>query len=763
MQNNRGKLMLELVRAQLQPKSPEENVQEDNPDLIITDLENVSSQDYVDGNNCNVEEQYQIFINNLETMPLKISDTSSIDVNPIIIPIIDVNPTTNANEGEIIAEFIINDMDTNILEAENFEIIDNISSNYEETSGKKKIESIGEDVNEQDDDDYVKENLKESSGESSEEGREESTEKNESIENENVVQEIKNRKENKVLRLHGNAYQSFKKFDNKKYNLIFREARSLKPKQCSHNILEPKTKNSYLCGQFNEETRKKYFKKFWHLGSWGEKKAYLRGLVDVRKVKKRRKNNIDNENAKKNYGFDCFIPNADGIKVRVCRQFFLSTFGIRKDSFFQWMHEECLSSDDSILEESKDNNSMKRKRKIDKDQQELQRIKRLKSDSVLTWLNLLPKIPSHHCRASTSRVYVDSSFNSKLHMHSVFKEWCNKTNNPIVERKKFCELLEQQKITIFKPRKDQCDLCVEFSNGNLSQVQYDLHVLMKDEARAAKQVAISHCSDSTLVVTMDVQGVLLCPKLLVSKQYYKQKLQLHNFTIYISNSKEVHCYVWHEGDGSVTSNEFVSCIMHFIKSNTKYTKIILISDGCTYQNRNRNLVSALSDYTKSVDIEVEQIYLEKGHTMMEVDSVHSILERLFKPPIYTPNDYISRMHQARPQQPFIIHHLDYTFFSNFQDLPNNFQSIRPGKKAGDPVVTDIRGLLYKNGTVSYKLRHTDNWTVLPQRRKKFNTESPIKLYDAPLKIEKPKFNALQSLKSCMHKDNHTFYDSLLCE
>jgi len=84
----------------------------------------------------------------------------------------------------------------------------------------------------------------------------------------------------------------------------------------------------------------------------------------------------------------------------------------------------------------------------------------------------------------------------------------------------------------------------------------------------------------------------------------------------------------------VTSNEFTSCVISFIvrKLNThKYKEFILISDGCNYQNRNKVLSSALSDLAVQKNIKIEQLILEKGHTMMEADSVHSVLVHLFQP------------------------------------------------------------------------------------------------------------------------------------
>ncbi|KAF2882106.1 hypothetical protein ILUMI_24068 [Ignelater luminosus] len=122
----------------------------------------------------------------------------------------------------------------------------------------------------------------------------------------------------------------------------------------------------------------------------------------------------------------------------------------------------------------------------------------------------------------------------------------------------------------------------------------------------------------------------------------------------------------------------------------------------------QSIILALADLTKVTDIEIEQIILEKRHTMMKVDSVHSTLEQLFRPPIYTPSDYISRIHQARKKQPYIINYLYFSFFKDYENLPNNYKSIRPRKKSGDAAVNEVRGLLYKHEEIFYKLRHSED-------------------------------------------------------
>lgn len=62
---------------------------------------------------------------------------------------------------------------------------------------------------------------------------------------------------------------------------------------------------------------------------------------------------------------------------------------------------------------------------------------------------------------------------------------------------------------------------------------------MVEEAKKAESQANELASDNAFVCTMDMESVLLSPKLTVSSQYYKQKFQVHNFTIYIKNNKDV--------------------------------------------------------------------------------------------------------------------------------------------------------------------------------------------------------------------------------
>lgn len=192
----------------------------------------------------------------------------------------------------------------------------------------------------------------------------------------------------------------------------------------------------------------------------------------------------------------------------------------------------------------------------------------------------------------------------------------------------FYSVFDKLNLGLFSPKKDQCDLCCSFNKGNLTQELYEEHVRKKTEARNEKYVDKGATNERTTVYTMDMQAVLLSPSLKASAPYYKSKLRVHNYTFYNIKSNDAVCYVWNESEGGLDADEFASIITHFIVhevDRTKYDHVILYSDGCTYQNRNCVLSNALL-YTSSSLI-ITQKFFEKGHTQMECDSMHSVIER----------------------------------------------------------------------------------------------------------------------------------------
>lgn len=246
---------------------------------------------------------------------------------------------------------------------------------------------------------------------------------------------------------------------------------------------------------------------------------------------------------------------------------------------------------------------------------------------------------------------------------------------------------------------------------------------------------------------------------------------VHKFTIFDLHTKEGYCFVWHEGEGELTSNCFSSIICQFmiteiIPNLTPNQKIILISDGCSAQNRNFTLSNALLNLSVTKQVCIEQKYLEKGHTQMECDSMHSTIERYLKGRnINVPADIVAACKYARKYpKPYNVNYINHKHFKNFEEI-KLVKSIRPGFKAGDPTVNDIRALRYNlNGKIEYKIRHTHNFKELPIRQCRNPVYVPFNslpaLYKDSLKIKKEKFDNLMFLKKTMEADYHPFYDGL---
>ncbi|KAK0049300.1 hypothetical protein Bpfe_021188 [Biomphalaria pfeifferi] len=268
---------------------------------------------------------------------------------------------------------------------------------------------------------------------------------------------------------------------------------------------------------------------------------------------------------------------------------------------------------------------------------------------LVSWERKRDFILSNTAVTETSRKTADASrASSTFYLAS---QWQSQKDTAInhkhVSKKIFDKIFHSLDLSFNNPRKDQCDTCVAYKQGSVDSVSFQEHIEMKDRARHFKALdkELAAENDTLKVVTMDMQQLLLCPKSFASAVYYKRNLTVHNFTLYDLKSKDVFCYLWHEGQGGLDSDEFASIIVDFLLSvPDNVESVIFWSDGCTYQNRNANLSSAIKymfvNNLKPTLKEVHQKYLTRGHTQMEADSVHAAIEtNSSKIEVYTPTEW----------------------------------------------------------------------------------------------------------------------------
>jgi hypothetical protein len=103
----------------------------------------------------------------------------------------------------------------------------------------------------------------------------------------------------------------------------------------------------------------------------------------------------------------------------------------------------------------------------------------------------------------------------------------------------FDKVIEVQNIGLFQHKKDACNICTAFDIKNLSQKEKEEHDSLIKETRMEKE---KDKMSENEIFTMDPQSVLLCQKSNVSSLYYKSKLIVHNFTLYVKEKMDTVFY-----------------------------------------------------------------------------------------------------------------------------------------------------------------------------------------------------------------------------
>ena len=524
------------------------------------------------------------------------------------------------------------------------------------------------------------------------------------------------------------------------------------------------------CQTVSAEARQANYDSFWAMSSWDDRKVLVKSLVHATEIKQ--KSGGQNSRRKRSYNY--FLKVNDQ-SIQVCATMFCSTLGISKRTILSWLapaeavpeQGQMVNEDGAGTSTSNDGGDPEQNFKCRSPKTGLRAVIITVDQKFLeSWLLDLPTVPSHYCRNIPA--YANKRFlyaGTKLsHLYTQYVAASGEAGRRSVSYTVFTTTARKLNISVFVPRKDQCDICVSAKHGNVEPRTYASHIKSKQEAREEKHKDETEADDTVSVWTMDVQAVLLCPKTNASAMYYKTKLQVHNLTFYNKKTQEGFCYVWDETQGDLNSDTFAYLhYTHFhkyLESHPEVKTIIVWSDGCGYQNKNNTVSNSFLHLSMEKNVTIVQKYLTKGHTQMECDSMHSTIERQIRGNVYTPNDYAALMLNARRNPfPYIVEEL---IFSDFEKLSAEYlSSIRPGRVAGDATVSDIRGLLYEpQGVVHFKLKFSDGWEALPQRINKRVTPVWVQRFSSRLSIKQRKFQDLQALKVVLPKNKHSFFDNL---
>ena len=129
----------------------------------------------------------------------------------------------------------------------------------------------------------------------------------------------------------------------------------------------------------------------------------------------------------------------------------------------------------------------------------------------------------------------------------------------------------------------------------------------------------------------DLQKVLYTPFGENGLLYYYSKLAVYNLTLFDLTQKQGYCFIWNETIAKRGASEISSCLLKLneLYCSTDNMELVLFADNFLGQNKNRYIIQMMSLAVRKFKNlkSIELVFLEKGHTQNESDSIHSTIEK----------------------------------------------------------------------------------------------------------------------------------------
>ncbi|CAG5035312.1 unnamed protein product [Parnassius apollo] len=340
-----------------------------------------------------------------------------------------------------------------------------------------------------------------------------------------------------------------------------------------------------------QDLREKLFEQYWSLGSYGNRTKYIAKKTSKFSPKKKR-----------NVSFHYFVHGFDHTKHIICKGCFLKTF----DESHKYLQTVCEKLRDNV------GHLPQRKRRV-------------------------------ATTAATNQQTTRKFLNSKLNLQVLYNLYKLKTDAP-VSKTIFKKVFETMNLSFKKPSVDTCSKydCI---NMKLKYASVDQAANLKtlkehqeafktayEDEKADKQLTQS--SEVVAVITFDLQQCLPTPYLQTNVAFYKRQLRTFNLTIHDLKTNKAFCYTWPECEGNRGANDIASCLYDFIINqlpnlHPNAKKLITFSDSCSGQNKNSIVTTMLMLVTRlSPQLQfIEHKFLVPGHTHMEADTDHALIER----------------------------------------------------------------------------------------------------------------------------------------
>lgn len=267
---------------------------------------------------------------------------------------------------------------------------------------------------------------------------------------------------------------------------------------------------------------------------------------------------------------------------------------------------------------------------------------------------------------------------------------------------------------------------------------------------------------------MDAQANLLLPKVMTKNSIFKLKLSVHNMTYLNIGNSACKCIFFDETTADLSSSTFVTTTVNYIHEQVHIFRneqqehgivnVVIRSDTCAAQNRNRFLTNALLHLCRELNIVVTQTFCISGHSQMELDNIHALIEKQIKNvEIYSVEKYLQLTQNARKGLQIETQLCPPSYFREFK-THQIMKTIKP-KHANVQHIIAIQ--VEPNGKVSCMTKYGESYEQLRESKNiNFVPLGDRITYDKIIPISKAKYDDLMSMINIINPESRDFYVNL---